>query len=186
VEWHCLGDWAIISEDSCNHNNRRCQVENFQVDVLVPGPVPVSPEVLAAMGRPVPVHYGPGFVPFYKGLVGKLQQIFSTTSPVFPMGGSGSAGVDAALGTLMGLDKHAAVIVNGYFAERLLAMARGYDPEALEIRLEWGQVPDPADIAKFLNKHRVDVLAVVQSETSSGVLNPIQEVAQVARKHGVA
>jgi alanine-glyoxylate transaminase/serine-glyoxylate transaminase/serine-pyruvate transaminase len=161
-------------------------VENFQVEVLVPGPVPVSPEVLGAMSRPVPVHYGPGFVPFYKNLIGKLQHIFWTTSPVFPFGGSGSAAVDAALGTLMGLDKHAAVIVNGYFAERLIKIARGYDPEALEIRLEWGKVPDPADIARFLEKNRVDVLAVVQSETSSGVLNPIEELAAVARERGVA
>ncbi|HEY7123309.1 MAG TPA: alanine--glyoxylate aminotransferase family protein [Ktedonobacterales bacterium] len=161
-------------------------MENFQVEVLVPGPVPVSPEVLSAMSHPVPVHYGPGYVPFYKALIGKLQKVFFTTNPVFPFGGSGSAAVDAALGTLMGLDKHAAVIVNGFFAERLTTMARGYDPDALEIRLEWGKVPDPADIAKFLDKNRVDVLAVVQSETSSGVLNPIKELAAVARERGVA
>src|SRR5262249_8066200 len=150
-----------------NHKSRSSQVESFQVEVLVPGPVPVSPEVLGAMSHPVPVHYGPGYVPFYKALIGKLQKVFWTTNPVFPFGGSGSAAVDAALGTLVGLDKHAAVIVNGFFAERLITMARSYDPDALEVRLEWGKVPDPADIGKFLDKNRVDVLAVVQSETSS-------------------
>lgn len=161
-------------------------MEDFQVDVLVPGPVPVSPEVLAAMGRPVPVHYGPSFVPFYNGLVERLKQVFGTRSPVYPMGGSGTAGVDAALGTLLGVEKHAAVVVNGSFGERLLAIARSYDPEALEIGVEWGKGADPAAVGAFLETHRVDVLAVVQSETSTGVLNPIQELAVVARERGVA
>ncbi len=161
-------------------------MEAFQQDVLVPGPVPVSPEVLAAMGRPVPVHYGPGFVPFYTGLVERLKQVFGTRQPVFPIPGSGTAGIDAALGTLLGLEKRAAVITNGAFGERLLAIARGYDPEALAIEVEWGKAADPERVAAFLEEHPVDVLAVVQSETSTGVLNPIKELAAVARERDVA
>jgi alanine-glyoxylate transaminase/serine-glyoxylate transaminase/serine-pyruvate transaminase len=161
-------------------------VEDFQLDVLVPGPVPVSPEVLAAMGRPVPVHYGPAFVSFYNGLVGRLKQVFGTSSPVFPMGGSGTAGVEAALGTLLGLEKHAAVVVNGVFGERLLAIARAYDPEALSIEFAWGRGADPAAVGAFLDQHRVDVLALVHSETSAGTLNPIRELAEVARERDVA
>ncbi len=158
----------------------------FQLDVLVPGPVPVSPEVLAAMGRPVPVHYGPAFVAFYNGLIARLRYIFGTSSPVYPITGSGTAGVEAALGTLLGHEKHAAVVVNGVFSERLLAIARAYDPEALALEFEWGKGADPAVVAAFLDKHRVDVLAVVHSETSTGVLNPIQELAAVARERDVA
>ncbi|HEU5369856.1 MAG TPA: alanine--glyoxylate aminotransferase family protein [Ktedonobacterales bacterium] len=161
-------------------------MENYQLDVLVPGPVPVSPEVLAAMGRPVPVHYGPTFVPFYNGLIEHLKQIFGTSSPVFPMGGSGTAGVEAALSTLMGMEKRAAVVTNGTFGERLVTIARGYDPEAQALEVEWGQAADPAEVGAFLGKHRVDVLAVVQSETSTGVANPIKELATVAREHDVA
>lgn len=161
-------------------------MDTYQFDVLVPGPVPVSPEVLAAMGRPVPVHYGPTFVPFYNGLIERLKQIFGTSSPVFAMGGSGTAAVDAAMGTLLGLEKHAAVVVNGTFGERLLAIARSYDPEALEMQLEWGTGADPSAVAAFLDAHRVDVLAVVHSETSTGVANPIKELAAVARERDVA
>ena len=161
-------------------------MDNFQFEVLVPGPVPVSPEVLAAMSRPVPVHYGPTFVPFYHGLIERLKQIFGTSSSVFPMGGSGTAGVDAAMGTLLGLEKHAAVAVNGTFSERLLTIARSYDPEALEIPFEWGKGADPDAVAAFLDTHKVDVLAVVHSETSTGVANPIKELAAVARERDVA
>ncbi len=163
-----------------------CVDDYYQLDVLVPGPTPVSPEVLAAMARPIPVHYGPNFVPFYKGLIERLRQIFGTSSPVFPMGGSGTAAVEAALSTLLGLEKHAAVVTNGSFGDRLLAIARAYDPEALSIEFEWGKAADPAEVGAFLDAHRVDVLAVVQSETSTGVLNPIRELAEVARKRGVA
>jgi alanine-glyoxylate transaminase / serine-glyoxylate transaminase / serine-pyruvate transaminase len=161
-------------------------VSDYQFDVLVPGPVPVSPEVLAAMGRPVPVHYGPTFVPFYNGLIERLKQIFGTSSPVFPITGSGTAGVEATLSTLLGVEKHAAVVTNGVFGDRLLTIARNYDPEALEIAFEWGQGADPAVVGDFLDAHRVDVLAVVQSETSTGVANPIQELVAVARERGVA
>jgi alanine-glyoxylate transaminase/serine-glyoxylate transaminase/serine-pyruvate transaminase len=161
-------------------------VENYQLDVLVPGPVPVSPEVLAAMARPVPVHYGPTFVPFYNGLIDRLKQIFGTSSHVFPLGGSGTAAVDAAVGTLLGLEKHAAVITNGVFSERLLTIARSYDPEALEIPFEWGKGADSAAVAAFLDAHHVDMLAVVHSETSTGIVNPIKELAAVARERDVA
>jgi alanine-glyoxylate transaminase/serine-glyoxylate transaminase/serine-pyruvate transaminase len=161
-------------------------MEDFQLDVLVPGPVPVSPDVLAAMARPVPVHYGPAFSTFYATLVERLQQVFGTRSPVFPIAGSGSAGVEAALGTLLGLEKHAAVVVNGAFGMRLLEIARAYDPEALSIEFEWGKGADPAAVGAFLDKHHVDVLAVVHSETSTGVLNPVQELAAVARQRDVA
>lgn len=161
-------------------------MEESQLDVLVPGPVPVPPDVLAAMGRPVPVHYGPVFVEFYMGLVGKLQQVFGTTSPVFPLTGSGTAGVDATLGTLLGVEKHAAVVTNGAFGDRLLAIARGYDPEAVAIEVEWGKAVDPAQAAALLDKHHVDVLAVVHSETSTGIVNPIKELAAVARERDVA
>src|SRR5690242_11675376 len=119
------------------------------------------------MGRPVPVHYGPTFVPFYNGLVAHLKQIFGSSSFVFPITGSGTAGVDAALGTLVGVEKHAAVVTNGVFSDRLLTIARSYDPEALEIAFEWGQGADAAVVGAFLDAHRVDVLAVVQSETST-------------------
>ena len=161
-------------------------MEESQLDVLVPGPVPVLPDVLAAMGRPVPVHYGPVFVEFYMGLVNRLQQVFETSSPVFPLTGSGTAGVDATLGTLLGLEKHAAVVTNGAFGDRLLAIARGYDPEAVAIEVEWGKAVDPAQAAALLDKHHVDVLAVVHSETSTGIVNPIQELAAVARERDVA
>ncbi len=161
-------------------------MDDFQLDVLVPGPVPVSPEVLAAMGRPVPVHYGPAFVAFYNGLVERLKRIFETSSHVFPLNGSGTAAVEAALGTMLGVEKHAAVVVNGVFGGRLLEIARSYDPEALAIEFEWGKGADPAVVQAFLEQHRVDVLAVVHSETSTGVLNPIQELAAVARERGVA
>lgn len=161
-------------------------MENFQLDVLVPGPVPVSPEVLAAMARPVPVHYGPTFVPFYRGLIERLKLVFGTSSLVFPMGGSGTAGVEAALGTLLGVEKHAAVVVNGAFGERLLAIARSYDPEALALEFEWGKAADPAAVGAFLDTHHVDVLAAVHSETSTGVLNPVKELAALARERDVA
>ncbi|HEY7347534.1 MAG TPA: alanine--glyoxylate aminotransferase family protein [Ktedonobacterales bacterium] len=161
-------------------------MDTFQLDVLVPGPVPVSPEVLAAMGRPVPVHYGPTFVPFYNELIERLKPIFGTSSRVFTLSGSGTAAVDAAMGTLLGVEKHAAVVLNGTFGERLLAIARSYDPEALAIDIEWGKVADPAEIGALLDKHHVDVLAVVHSETSTGTLNRVKELAEVARERDVA
>ena len=98
------------------------------LDLLIPGPVPVSAEVLAAMGQPVRQHYGPEWIPFFEQFIAKLRTVFATAGSVYPVPASGSGGLEAMLSTLIGAEGTAGVVVNGFFGNRLLNIARANTP----------------------------------------------------------
>ena len=72
--------------------------------LMIPGPVEVAPEVLAAMAEPLVAHYGNEWTVFYKETIGLLRKVFRTEGDVFLLVGSGSAGLDAALGSTVAPD----------------------------------------------------------------------------------
>jgi len=161
-------------------------MNNRPLDLMIPGPVPVSPEVLDAMGQPVRQHYGPEWLPFYRQFIARLQQLFGTTGSVYPIPASGSGGLEAMLGTLIGTDGTAGIIVNGFFGNRLLNIARAHTPHVEVLQVPYERPADPADVRAWLRQRRVRVLAVVHSDTSTGVLNPVEEIAAAARAEGAA
>jgi len=156
------------------------------LELMIPGPVPVSQEVLDAIGEPVRQHYGPEWLPFYRQFIVRLQRIFATTGSVYPIPASGSGGLEAMLGTLIGADGTVGVITNGFFGNRLLSIARAYTPHVEVLQVPYERPADPVEVRAWLQKRRVSVLAVVHSETSTGVLNPIEEIVAVARAEGTA
>jgi len=153
---------------------------------MIPGPVPVSPDVLDAMGEPVRQHYGPEWLPYYQRFIVRLQQLFATTGSIYPIPASGSGGLEAMLGTLIGADGSAGIIVNGFFGNRLLHIARAHTSHVEVLQIPYERPADPEEVRAWLRQHRVRVLAVVHSDTSTGVLNPVGEIAAAARAEGVA
>jgi alanine-glyoxylate transaminase/serine-glyoxylate transaminase/serine-pyruvate transaminase len=156
------------------------------LELMIPGPVPVSAEVLAALGEPVRQHYGPEWLPYYRAFIAKLQRVFATTGPVYPIPASGSGGLEAMLGTLLGGDGAAGVIVNGFFGNRLLAIARAYTSNVHVLPVPYERPADPGEVRTWLRGRRLRVLGVVHSDTSTGVLNPVAEITAAAREEGVA
>ena len=161
-------------------------MDDRPLELMIPGPVPVSPEVLEVMGQPVRMHYGPEWLPFYRRFITRLQRIFATTGAVYPIPASGSGGLEAMLGTLIGAEGHAGIIVNGFFGNRILHIARAYTPHVEVLQVPYERPADPDDVRAWLREHRIDVLGVVHSDTSTGVLNPVQEIAAAAQAEGVA
>jgi alanine-glyoxylate transaminase / serine-glyoxylate transaminase / serine-pyruvate transaminase len=156
------------------------------LELLIPGPVPVHHDVLAAMGQPVRQHYGPEWVPFYEEFTDKLRRVFSTAGSVYPIPASGSGGLEAMLATLIGADGTVGVIVNGFFGNRLLNIARAHTPHVEVLPVPYERPADPDDVRAWLRRRRVRVLAFVHSDTSTGVLNPAAEIAAAAHGEGVA
>jgi alanine-glyoxylate transaminase/serine-glyoxylate transaminase/serine-pyruvate transaminase len=76
------------------------------------------------------------------------------------------------------------VVVTGYFGERLVEICRRYGAEVRRVDVEWGRAVDPEAVRTALGDGAVDVLAMVHAETSTGVLNPVQALAALAREHG--
>ena len=152
---------------------------------MIPGPVEVAPEVLAEMAQPLVAHYGEEWTAFYKETVDLLRNVFRTKGDVFLLVGSGSAGLDAALGSTVAPDRRVLIPQNGFFGERLEEIARTYTPYVTTLKFPLGQTYDLEQIEEALRRGKYDVLAAVHCETSTGVLNPIKELAELCSRYGV-
>ncbi len=153
--------------------------------LMIPGPIEVAPEVLAVMAEPLVAHYGEDWTAFYKETTGLLQKIFRTEGDIFLLPGSGSAGLDAALGSTLFPNGKVLIPRNGFFGERLESIARSYTANVKTVDFPAGQAVDPVEVGEVLQSGDFDALACVHCETSTGVLNPIQQLATMCRSQGV-
>jgi len=113
-----------------------------QYRLMIPGPIEVAPEVLAAMAEPLVAHYGEEWTAFYKETIGLLRKVLRTEGDVFLLVGSGSAGLDAALSSTIAPDGRVLIPQNGFFGERLEEIARTYTPNVSTLNFPLGQPYD--------------------------------------------
>ncbi|MFN8650961.1 MAG: alanine--glyoxylate aminotransferase family protein [Gemmatimonadales bacterium] len=149
---------------------------------FLPGPTEVLPEILAAQTRPMIGHRGKSMEQLIAEMMPGLKRIFRTTRPVYISSSSATGLMEAAIRNCGG--KRVLSLVNGAFSERFfkIAQANGADATALEVPL--GQVHLPEQVAAALEHGRYDAVTVVHSETSTGALNPIAELAKVVHAAG--
>src|SRR5690606_6202789 len=98
--------------------------------------------------------------------------------------GTGTSGMEAIIANLVQEGTRVLVVVNGYFGDRLAEMVKRYGAVVSRVGGEWGRAVDPQAVRKALAANGADIGACVQGETSTGVLNPVREIAQVAHEHG--
>lgn len=154
--------------------------------LMIPGPAEVEDHVLAAMGEQVAAHYGPEWAKLYGETVNLLGGIFGTEGDIFLLAGPGNAGVEAVVATLFAPGERVLIGNNGFFGDRMGEIARARGLEVVEATAVWGTPLDPANIEAALRQDPSIVgLIAVHHETSTGVLNPVQQLGEVARKHGV-
>ncbi len=154
--------------------------------LMIPGPVDVDEDVLAAMSEPVRPHYGDEWLEINHEVIAYLKQIFGTQNDLFMMAGPGSAALDAALGSLMQSGDKVLVAHNGFFGERFVSLARAYGLEARSVTAPLGHPIEPEAIRRVLAADpEVQAVAVVHLETSTAVLNPVEGIAAAARDFGV-
>ena len=148
---------------------------------FLPGPTEVRPEILAAQTQPMIGHRGKAMEALIAELQPGLKSIFRTGRPVYLAASSATGLMEAAIRNCGG--RKVLSLVNGAFSERFfrIAEANGLEAVALEVPLGAAHTPDLLENA--LKKTRFDAVTVVHSETSTGVLNPIRELAEVAHRH---
>jgi alanine-glyoxylate transaminase / serine-glyoxylate transaminase / serine-pyruvate transaminase len=146
--------------------------------LLGPGPSPVSPRILEALARPTIGHMDPAFLQLLDEVGDGLRSVFGTANPTtFPVSGTGSAGMEAALVNLLEPGDTAIVGVKGVFGTRLAEMARRMGADVVEVAGEWGRPLDPEDLIGAHRRHPgARLLALVHAETSTGVRQPLDEV----------
>jgi len=154
--------------------------------LLGPGPSLIPPRVIRAMAAPVLSHLDPDFVPMLDEVRGLLQRVFRTDSNAMTLAtsGTGTSAMEAAVANTIQGGTRAVVIVNGYFGDRLAQMFTRYGATVRRIDIEWGRACDPQRLRDELKREGADVVGMVHAETSTGVRNPVKELAAVAREHG--
>ncbi len=153
--------------------------------LLGPGPSMVDPRILEAMAEPVLGHLDPACL----GLLAELQQmlrpVFGTQSRfVLALSGTGSSGMEASIANFVRPGDEVAVFVNGYFGERIADMVGRWGGRLRRIEAPWGEAFAADQAREALAGMSPRLVAVVHAETSTGVRNPVAEVAQAARELG--
>ena len=164
-----------------------CKLTRYKL--MIPGPIELEPEVLGEMGRPLHMHYGREWAEFYYETVELMKQVMlAERARVFLVPGPGTAALEMAISNVIG-DGTTKILVatNGFFGERLQQIARAYTPpeNVIVVEAPWGQALDPQQIEDALRRNReIRAVAMTHCETSTGVLNPLREIAEVCRAHG--
>lgn len=154
--------------------------------LLGPGPSLIPPRVIRALGAPVLSHLDPDFVPMLDEVRGLLQRVFRADANALTLAtsGTGTSAMEAAIANAVKDGSRAVVIVTGYFGDRLAQMMERYGARVRRIDVEWGRAADPQKLRDELKREGADVVGMVHAETSTGVRNPIKELAAIAREHG--
>jgi len=145
--------------------------------LMGPGPSPVEPSVLAAMGRPVLGHLDPEFISIMDETSAALREVFQTTNQLtFPVSGTGSAGAEAALVNMIDPGDRVVVGVAGVFGARLVEMARRSGGIVTEVIAPWGTPVPTEKLAEAAKKRGAKIVAIVHAETSTGMRQPVDEI----------
>lgn len=154
--------------------------------LLGPGPSPVAPRVMRAMGAPILSHLDPDMMAILDDVRARLARMFRAPSDAlaFAISGTGTSGMEAAVANVTRPGTRALVVVTGYFGDRLGQMLQRYGATVSRVDTPWGRASDPSQVERALNEEGADVVAMVHAETSTGVLNPVAELCRVAAARG--
>jgi aspartate aminotransferase-like enzyme len=152
--------------------------------LFTPGPTPVPPEVLAAVGGPVIHHRSPDFLPVYERVLTRLREVCRTESDVLLFGASGTGAFESAVANLVSPGEPHLVVSAGNFGERWAGMTAAYGAEVDLVRYAWGETPAADDVSARLREREAKAVWLVQSETSTGVVADVQSLAAAAHEAG--
>jgi alanine-glyoxylate transaminase/serine-glyoxylate transaminase/serine-pyruvate transaminase len=137
------------------------------------------------MATPPTGHLDPSFIKLMNTIQDLLRLVFEASDAMtIPVSGTGSAGMEAALCNFIEEGDPVLICVNGYFGERLVDMAGRYGAEVHRIDAPWGDIFSASAVKAALEEHPAKIVAVVQAETSTGALQPLEEIAEVVHAHG--
>ena len=153
--------------------------------LMGPGPSNPDPRVLAAMTANPVGHLDPYFVQVMDETMGALRSVYRTSNHhTVPISATGSAGLETIMLNLLEPGDSAIVCVIGYFGQRLAEMARRAGADVRTIEVPQGEIVDPAQVAAELAKRPAKLVAFVHAETTTGALQPIEPMVEVARNAG--
>jgi len=152
--------------------------------LLGPGPSMADPRVLRAMSTPLLGQFDPEFTAIMSEVMELIRFAFETENQrAFPVPGTGRAGLEAAITSLVEPGDRVVVGECGRFGLLLIEIAERCGADVVVVRGEWGRVLEPDAFAAALDGRRTKLVAVIHGEPSTGVLQPLDDIARLAREH---
>jgi pyridoxamine---pyruvate transaminase len=152
---------------------------------LTAGPTMASPRVLAALGSPIIFDYDPVFLEHFRETERLLAELYRTSNDVVLMQGEAVLGLEAAARALVKPGTRCLNLVSGVYASWFGDWLREYGAEVQEVRVPYDEAVDPAAVKEALDDQGpFELVALVHSETPSGVENPLGQIGPLAHEHG--
>lgn len=148
--------------------------------LFIPGPVEVSEKTYKAMTTPVFGHRSPDFVDLYQSIQPSLQKLFYTSDPVFISTSSAWGVMEGSIRNLTA--KKVLNCMSGAFSDKWYDVAKRCGKEAKGLQFEWGEPIDPEAVRKELATGEFDTITLIHNETSTGTMNPLDEIMAVVRE----
>jgi serine---pyruvate transaminase len=153
--------------------------------LMTAGPTPLPPAVSQVMAEPMVYHRSPAFVEVYARVLRRLRDVFQTANEVQVFTSSGTGALESAVANLVRPGEPALVASCGKFGARWFELCEAYGAETIHWETEWGRKIDPAALDERLAANEsAELVFTTFSETSTGVVNDIRELTEVAHRHG--
>jgi (S)-ureidoglycine-glyoxylate aminotransferase len=153
--------------------------------LLGPGPSMADPRVLRAMATPLLGQFDPEFTTIMNEVIDLCRFVFQTDNAhTFPVSGTGRAGVEAAMTSVIEPGDRVVVGEGGRFGLLLSEIAERCGAEVVPVRVEWGRVIEPEAVECAFQGGCTKLVALIHGETSTGVLQPLAEIASLAHEYG--
>lgn len=153
--------------------------------LMGPGPSDVHPRVMRAMVAPMVGYLDPQILAIMDEVMKMLRQVYQTNNELtFAISATGGAGMECCLANLLEPGDQIVVGVCGFFGNRICQIAQRYGAEVVKVEAPWGTAIDPGQIKVALGECKPKLVAIVQAETSTGVLQPLEEIGKMAHDAG--
>jgi serine---pyruvate transaminase len=154
--------------------------------LMTAGPTPLPPAVSQVMAEPILYHRAPAFIEIYARVLERLKGVYQTGNEVLSFAASGTGAMESAVANLIAPGDIALVASCGKFGERWAELCEAYGANTVHVETEWGERIDRARVDEALASAggRAKALFTTQSETSTGVVNDIKALTEVAHAHG--
>ncbi len=159
--------------------------------LMIPGPIEVSPAVLAAFGAPPPGHTAAPLIEAFGTALGRMREVWQAgpDSQPFVLAGGGTAAMEMAVCNLTRPGDRVLLVNTGYFSDRLAEMLRRQGAEVIPVGAAPGEAPEPDEVREAIGAHAAhgpfQALYATHVDTSTGVRIDPAPLARLAREHGM-
>ncbi|MDB2339310.1 aminotransferase class V-fold PLP-dependent enzyme [Gammaproteobacteria bacterium] len=155
--------------------------------LFTPGPVNLAQNVREAICKQDICHREIDFDYLLQSIENKLLALFEIKNKekyrAVVITGSGTAANESMLSSVVA-EKNILILSNGEFGERLHDISKIHNKNTFLLDFNWGEELSLNKIKAFLQMQKIDVIAMVHHETSSGMLNPLEKIGKLAKSHG--